>query len=150
MITCTFEKGNKASLRHVVVEALIIKDDKVLLVKRAPELLCGGKYAIVGGYMERNETLEGALSRETLEETGYTIKILSLLRVKDSPDRPQEDRQNISFVYITEPIEKVQYADAESTEVTWFPLNALPPEDQFAFDHYEDIQFYLREKRRVR
>lgn len=148
MITCTFEKGNNAALRHVVVEALIIKDNKILLEKRAPELLCGGKYAIVGGYMERDENLEEALARETLEETGYIIKILSLLRVKDRPDRPQEDRQNISFVYITEPIEKIQDADAESTEVTWFPLNALPPENQFAFDHYEDILLYKRSLRK--
>lgn len=146
MLECTFEKGEKAYLRHLVVEALIVKDNQILLVKRAPDLLCGGKYGIIGGFLERDEDIKEGLFREILEETGYTGEIKSLLRVKDDPNRPQEDRQNVTFVFIVHPKEKIQEGDAESTEVRWFTFDKLPSKESFAFDHYEDIQLYLKHK----
>lgn len=36
MITCFFENKKKAYLRHVTVDAILIQDNKILLVKRAP------------------------------------------------------------------------------------------------------------------
>ncbi len=144
MIACILESGKKVFLRHVVVDVLVVDRDKILLVKRAPELPNGGKYGVIGGYVERDETLEQAARREVLEETGYKVKINSLLRVKDSPHRPQEEVQNIAFVFIASPIKKTQEGDNESTEVKWFDFDNLPSQDEFAFDHYEDIQAYLR------
>lgn len=144
MIKCKFEDGNEASLRHVVADIIIIKNNQVLLVKRAPHLTCGGKYGIIGGFVDRDETVEQAAIREAKEETGYDIKIKQLLRIKDNPNRPQEDRQNIGFVYVAEGLEQTGEPDNESTEIGWFDLNKLPPVDQFAFDHYEDIQLYLK------
>ncbi len=46
MIGCTFENGNHASLRHVVVDNLVLQGDRILLVKRAPALIEGGKTRI--------------------------------------------------------------------------------------------------------
>ena len=144
MLTCKFEDGNGASLRHVVVDTLVLKNNQILLVKRALHLTNGGKFGLVGGFVDRDETLEEAVRREVLEETGYKVKVERMLRIKDSPKRRGEDRQNISFSFIATSLEKVGEADDESTEVTWFDLDKLPPEDQFAFDHYEDIQLYLK------
>lgn len=144
MLTCKFEDGNEASLRHVVVDTLVLKNNQILLVKRALRLTNGGKFGLVGGFVDRDETLEEAVRREVLEETGYKVKVERMLRIKDSPKRRGEDRQNISFSYIATALEKVGETDDESTEVTWFNLDKLPPEDQFAFDHYEDIQLYLK------
>ncbi len=144
MITCTFENGHKASLRHVVVDSLLIKDGKILLVKRARHLTNAGKFALVGGYIQRDETLEKGALREIMEETGYKAKIKYLLRVKDSPQRPKEDRQNISFVYVVTVLERTGTKDNESSEIKWFNLNKLPGPEEFAFDHYQDIQLYLQ------
>jgi 8-oxo-dGTP diphosphatase len=146
MLECTFEKGKKASLRHVVVEAIIVKDNQILLVKRAPELLCGGKYGIIGGFLDRDENIKEGMLREILEETGYIVELKTLFRIKDDPNRPQEDRQNVSFVFIAHPIKKVKEGDDESTAVTWFSFDKLPSKETFAFDHYEDIQLYLKHK----
>jgi hypothetical protein len=46
-------------------------------------------------------------------------------------------------------VKKVQEADEESTDIRWFAFDALPPREQTAFDHYEEIQMYLayREKK---
>jgi ADP-ribose pyrophosphatase YjhB (NUDIX family) len=144
MIDCTFENGNKASLRHCVVDVIVIKDGKILLVKRAPKLLNGGKYALVGGYIDRDENSTETCKREVKEETGYEIELKFLLRIGDNPDRPQEDRQNIVFVYVAEATQKVGQGDEEATEVKWFDLNSLPEKEEFAFDHYEDIQLYKK------
>src|SRR5580704_6178164 len=100
MITCTFENGNTSSLRHVVLDAIVVRDNKVLLTKRAKSLLEGGKWGLLGGYMERDETLDEAVRREILEESGYQLAETTLIRINGSPRQRGEDRQNIQFLFI--------------------------------------------------
>lgn len=76
MITCTFEKGYQARLRHVVVHALVIKDGKILLVRRAPELLNGNLWGMPGGFLNRDETAEQGVLRELKEETGWEGEVV--------------------------------------------------------------------------
>jgi len=144
MINCTFENGNKSSLRHVVVDTIVLKDNKILLVKRARKLIEGGKWALAGGYVERDETTEQAAARETLEETGWEIKDLTLFRVNDNPNRRHEDRQNIVFVYFCTATKKVGEADWESDEQKWFNWSNLPAFDDLAFGHSDDINLYRK------
>lgn len=146
MIKCTFENGNEASLRHVIVDALILKDDKILLVKRTGKLLEGGKWALVGGFVDRDETIEEAIHREVLEETGWKIKNPKLLRIVDNPNRPNEDRQNIAFVYVCEASEQVGKGDWENDEMKWFSFDQLPEKEKIAFDHFDDIEFFLKKE----
>jgi mutator protein MutT len=145
MITCRFEKGFEANLRHVVADAICLKDGKILLEKRDEKLNQGGKYALPGGYLDRDETIEQAVLRELKEETGYEGKIIKLFKIVDDPDR-NEDRQNVAFVYLVEAMEKTGEGDWESTEVAWFDLDKLPAPEKFAFDHYSIIQSYLASK----
>ena len=143
MINCTFENGNKNSLRHVVVDMLIVKENKILLVKRAPHLTNGNLYALVGGFVERDEDTRQAAIRESLEETGHKCEVISLFRVVDNPGRRNEDRQNISFIYIMKPLEKVGEFDSEVKELRWFDLDKLPKQEEFAFDHLDHVKLYL-------
>jgi 8-oxo-dGTP diphosphatase len=142
MITCTFEDGNKASLRHTVVDVIVLKDEQLLMVKRAAKLLNGGKWALVGGYVDRDENIEQAAKREVLEETGWQIKDLVLLRIIDRPTRKGEDRQNICFVFFATATEKTGEPDWESDEQKWIGWEELPAEDSIAFDHAETISVY--------
>lgn len=146
MIKCSFEDGNDALLRHVCVDTLVIKDDKILLVKRVNKLLEGGKWGLIGGFVERNETAKQAVEREVFEETGYKITNINLLTIRDNPDRPHEDRQNFAFVYLCEAGEKAGQPDKESTAQEWFSFDNLPQEQEIAFDHYKNIQLYLKHK----
>ena len=147
MITCAFENGHKAALRHAVIDVLVLKDNKLLLVKRTGKLLEGGKWALVGGYMDRDENLFQTVEREIREETGYTVKDITLLCVHHNPDRPHEDRQNISFVFFCTAVEKVGKHDWEEDEVKWFPLDSLPEPEILAFDHLKNIELFQQYKR---
>lgn len=146
MITCAFEDGDRASLRHVVVDVLVLKDDKILLVKRTKKLLEGGKWGLVGGYVDRNENVKDAVNREIFEETGYRIKDITFLTVRDNPDRPHEDRQNIAFVFFCTALQKEGKPDDESDEQQWFGFDSLPEKELIAFDHHDDIELYLKYK----
>lgn len=146
MINCTFENGNKANLRHVVVDAICIKSNKVLLVKRGPKYSNPGKYALPGGFLDRDETTEQATLRELKEETGYNGKITKLIKVLDDPNRRNEDRQNVSFIYLVEVGDKIGQPDDEVDSVHWFPLNQLPKASDFAFDHFEILESYLKSR----
>ncbi len=149
MIQCTFENGNKATLRHVVADVLVLKEDTILFVKRANELSEGGKWGLIGGYIEQGETVIEGVKREVFEETGYEISDLKLLWVNDNPDRPNEDKGNISFVYYCQAGEQTGKPDWESEEIRWFPLEALPPEEHIAFDHMLSIEKYKQLKERI-
>jgi len=145
MITCFFEDKGKAYLRHVVTNVIVAnQDDQILLVKRGLSSINGGKWGLPGGFVDRDETVKQAAEREILEETGYKISEVNLLKIIDNPNRAHEDRQNILFVYTAKATEKIGEGDIrESSEITWFNLNKLPEKKEFAFDHYEIIQEYI-------
>jgi ADP-ribose pyrophosphatase YjhB (NUDIX family) len=147
MIHCSFENGNAASLRHAVVDVIVLRGEQILLVKRSRKLAEGGKWALPGGYMERDETIAGAARRETLEETGWEVDGLELLMINSRPDRPAEDRQNVSFVFVCQGAGKTGEPDWESDEVKWFPLASLPGAGELAFDHADYIARYQHHHR---
>lgn len=147
MISCTFEDGGKASLRHVVINAIAIKDNKLLLEKRAERLTEGGKWSLVGGFLDRDENLEQATKREAFEETGRKINNLTLFRIIDKPNRRNENRQNVAFVFICEIGEKEGEADDESSDIQLFDFDKLPKDEEIAFDHLETINLYLKYKK---
>lgn len=148
MITCTFEDGGRARLRHVVVHAVVERRGRLLLVKRAPNLSEGGKWGLPGGFLDRDETLVNGVLRELLEETGWTGRVVTLLRVNSRPDRPREDRQNVAFDFVIEALEKQGEPDAESSDVQWMMLEHVLSLD-LAFDHMETIRSYADFRRRI-
>ena len=60
-----------------VVGAIIVKDGRILAVKRGENKnkAVAFKYEFPGGKIEQGETPEGALKRELLEEMNYDIEV---------------------------------------------------------------------------
>ena len=143
MIHCTFENGNKASLRHVVVDAIVVSNNKILLIKRALHLVNGGKWAIPGGFLDRGETCQQAVLRELKEETSLTGKIVKLFKIIDNPKRKNENRQNVAFIYQIKALGEIKVDPEEVSEAKWFETSQLPEEKDFAFDHFEIIESFL-------
>ena len=144
MITCTFENGKAAGLRHVVVDILIVKKNSVLMECRAKHLVEGGKWALVGGFMDRDEHILDTVMREALEETGYRIRIVKLLYIADSIHRDASNRQNVALVFVAYPEEKIGEPDEEVTKLQWFDFDHLPQKEDIAFDHLHHIEQYLK------
>ena len=143
MIKCTFEKGHQANLRHAVIDALVIHEDQVLLVKRSHSALVEpDKYALPGGFLERDETADQGAIRETMEETGYATIIDRLFLIIHAPRLKGDDRQNVTFVYLLHPEECISSPDHEVSQVGWFDLDNLPNPSQMAFDHLDIINRY--------
>lgn len=141
MIECTLESGHKAHFRHVTVGAIAINDKKqILLTKRAAHLTNGGKYAIPGGFLDRDEDTKIAVLRELKEETGLEGKIIDLFQIIDRPDRPNEDRQNVQFNYLVEAKDGEFNVNDEVLETKWVSFSDLPSEDEFAFDHLSYVR----------
>ena len=148
MITCAFETGHEARLRHVVADAIVLNEsqDQILLVKRGPDGLAPGKYALPGGFLDRDEDTRQAVIREVKEETGYEAQVIELFRIVDSPRRQGEDRQNVAFVYIVSAGSKTGESDHEIASTHWFDLEKLPPKEDWAFDHLEQVKLYLKHR----
>lgn len=145
MISCEFENAGRGALRHAVVNAVIAQGDKVLLAKRSGKLIEGGKWDLPGGFVDRDETLEQAMAREILEETGWQARNFRLARIRSSPERPgDENRQNIVFIYFCEAAERIGEPDWETQAVKWFPIDALPPAAEIAFDQLDSLELYRR------
>ena len=146
MIKCIFPDGNPGDLRHVTCDMIIVKDNQILLAKRADNVVAEpGKFCVPGGYIDRDEDIKSACLRELKEETGYEGEIQELLLIQDDPERMPEstsDNQNITFVFIIKVGERVGESDHEISEVRWFDLDDLP--DNMAFDHANFIQVYKK------
>jgi len=143
MITCVFPDGDRTALRHVVVHAVVEQNGALLLVRRVPHLLEGGKWGLPGGYLDRDETLFQGVLRELREETGWDGQVVELLRINSRPHRPREDRQNVAFEFVVRPLRQITEPDAESTAIEWVPIERLPPLETMAFDHGDTIRLYL-------
>ncbi len=148
MITCRFENGNQAGLRHVTVASIIVKDNKILLARRGTfngkPMLEFGKWGLPGGYLDRDENLVEGAKREAKEELGVDIANLRLMHIIDNPNRPAEDRQNVAFNFIAEAIGEPEKASEESSEFRWFDLENLPPKEEIAFDFAQELELYKR------
>jgi 8-oxo-dGTP diphosphatase len=72
---------------------------RVLLARRGHEPLMG-EWSLPGGGVELGETLEAAVVREVLEETGLAIEVGPVVEVFDRVDRSSDGRVEYHFVII--------------------------------------------------
>jgi 8-oxo-dGTP diphosphatase len=96
---------NKMSRREypdnpvVGVGAVVIKDGKVLLVKRGIDPN-KGLWAIPGGSLKLGETLQEGAEREILEETGITIRAKEPVYSFDFFERDGDGRLRFHYVIV--------------------------------------------------
>ena len=113
----------------------------VLLIERAQNPF-RGLYALPGGFVEIEETLEEAANRELQEETGLEITELTQIQTFSGLDRDPRGRV-ISTCFgalLTDSSHLVPRAGSDAADYGWFPVDELP---QLAFDHDLMIQTTL-------
>jgi 8-oxo-dGTP diphosphatase len=83
----------------VGVGAVIVQDGRVVLVRRRFEPL-QGQWSLPGGGVEVGETLEIAVAREMLEETGLHVEVGAVVEVFDRIMRDADGRVRYHYVLV--------------------------------------------------
>lgn len=111
----------------LAVFIILVKDERVFLIRRFQTGYRDGDYAIPGGHLEAHESLMAGTIREAKEELGIDIET-DALRLAHVLDRDTADGHRVGFFFIAdhwtgEPrnneLDKCDHAD-------WFPLHDLP------------------------
>jgi 8-oxo-dGTP diphosphatase len=119
----------------VVIVTLRGGEPEVLLVKRA-RWPCEGDWAIPGGFVEMDESLEEAARRELGEETGVTGVRLEQLQTFGDPGRDPRTRViSVAYLALVAADRLQPRAGSDAAEVRWWRVAALP--ERLAFDHRE-------------
>ncbi|MDA0194442.1 MAG: NUDIX domain-containing protein [Bacteroidetes bacterium] len=105
----------------------------LLLIKRKYDPF-KGSWAIPGGFVLDDESLEDAVERELQEETGLRINYLEQLYTFGKPER--DPRSRIVSVAYFGLVKSTQFqklrATTDAEEAAWFTFKKLP---KLAFDH---------------
>ncbi|MCF0207477.1 MAG: NUDIX hydrolase [Bacteroidales bacterium] len=125
----------------VTVDMVIISEDKqkLLLIKRLNEPFkdC---WALPGGFIEMEETLEESAIRELREETSLSGIKLTMFNVFGNPGRDPRGRTITIAYYGICKSPQMAAANDDAKELKWFPINELP---NLAFDHKQIIDNLL-------
>ncbi|WP_454802078.1 NUDIX hydrolase [Mucilaginibacter phyllosphaerae] len=106
----------------------------VLLIKRNIKPF-KESWALPGGLVGDDESLEEAVQRELKEETGVNINYLEQLYSFGKPGRDPRNRViSITYYGLVKPDAFELHADTDAADVAWFNIKKLP---QLAFDHKE-------------
>jgi 8-oxo-dGTP diphosphatase len=135
----------KPSVTTDIVIFTIQDDDlKLLLVKRGLEPF-KGKWAIPGGFVRLNESLQEAAKRELEEETGVKdVYLEQLYTFGDLKRDPRGRVITVSYMALvnSDKIKLISATDVSDTQ--WFSMKKLP---ELAFDHKKILEYALKRLR---
>lgn len=109
---------------------------RILLVERGIEPY-KGSWALPGGFMRMNETIEDCARRELKEETNVHDVYLEQFHVFSNPNRDPRGRVvTVAFIALVRPSDHNVIGGDDASSALWFDVEMLPP---LAFDHREII-----------
>lgn len=125
----------------VVIFSLIDDTLKVLLIRRR-NWPYQGIWAIPGGFVRMNESLEGAAARELAEETGVEDVFMEQLYTFGDPERDPRTRVITVAYFAIVPADAVEHHEAgtDAEETAWHAMDKLP---ELAFDHRGILDYAL-------
>ncbi|QRY41333.1 NUDIX domain-containing protein [Microbacterium hominis] len=124
------EKIGGAPLPLVGVTAVVFKDEKVLLGRRADN----GAWQSVSGIVDPGEEPADAAVRECREEAGVTVRATRLALVQQLPRITYANGDQVDYLDLVFRCDWVsgepRPADGELTEVGWYGLGELTDVEQ--------------------
>jgi len=124
-----------------VVFGLDDEDLKVLLIQRDLEPY-SGKWALPGGFVHVDETLDEAAERELREEAGLSKVYLEQLYTFGAVDRdPRERVVTVAYYALVNIRDHRVQAATDARNAAWFPVLDTPT---LAFDHKQLLRTALQ------
>lgn len=121
--------------RPLTVDCVVFDNDAVVLIKRGHEPF-KDHYALPGGFVDVNETVEEACKREMLEETGLVVHNLKMIGVYSDPKR-DELRHTVAVAFLADADLSTLKAGDDASHVELVrEWRSLP----LAFDHRKIIE----------
>lgn len=114
----------------------------ILLIRRGHQPY-KGCWALPGGFMEMNETLQACARRELMEEAGIVITDSRFVGIYDTVDRDPRGRVVTSAYVTVLPDMPTPQAGDDAAEAQWIPLSRLRLDACFTEEQMADI---LREQ----
>jgi 8-oxo-dGTP diphosphatase len=145
-MTFTYEYPRAALTVDCVVFGLdlSLSDLNVLLIQRKLEPFRNA-WALPGGFVRVDETLEDAARRELQEEAGVRDIYLEQLYTFSAINRdPRERVITAAYVALSKPSDHQLIADTDAISAEWFPMESLP---KLAFDHAAIVEAALERVR---
>jgi 8-oxo-dGTP diphosphatase len=130
-MTVSYEYPRPALTVDCVVFAVEQQALKVLLIRRGQPPF-RGRWALPGGFVRIDETLEHAARRELEEETGLADVFLEQLYTFGALDRdPRERVVSVAYYALVKLSEHALRAATDASDAAWFDVAHLP---RLAFD----------------
>jgi 8-oxo-dGTP diphosphatase len=140
----TYEYPRPCLTVDCVVFGLDDDDLKVLLIQRGLEPFLG-HWALPGGFVHMDESLEAAARRELEEETGARNVFLEQLYSFGAPGRDPRDRVvTVAYFALVKLSDHKVRAATDSRNAAWFALGDTPG---LAFDHDRILETACRRLR---
>ena len=116
----------------------------ILLIKRKYEPF-QKQWALPGGLVLNDESLETAVKRELKEEAGISVNYLEQLYSFGEPNRDPRNRVvSVTYFGLVRPDHFQLSAQTDAEDVGWFTIKKLP---KLAFDHKEILTVALKRLR---
>lgn len=112
---------------RVGVGAVILKEDRVLLVKRGSPP-SQGKWSIPGGLVQLGETTEAAAIREVEEECGLKVRVLGIAGIVDRIVPGNDGRIRYHYVlvdYLATPESEEVRPGSDAADARWVQVGEL-------------------------
>lgn len=126
---------------------LLIREDKILLLRRANTGFMDGMYGLPAGHLDGGETAREGGAREAHEEIGISIRPEDMEVVHVMHRKGERDERLDIFMTARSYEGEVRNMELEKCDdLSWFPLDALPENTidyiRTAIHHVQSSVFY--------
>lgn len=132
---------------NVIAGCIIVRDNKILMVKEAQKE-CYGQWNYPAGKVDEFEKITDAAIRETYEETGCKVKLTGVLPISAMDF---ENRTDILIKFTAEILEEsIHFNTDEILDVKWIDINEIKnmkEEELRGYDNSIEILKFVEENK---
>lgn len=136
-----YEYARAALTADIIVFLKEQQSTRILLIKRA-NTPYKNMWALPGGFMDMNESIETTATRELYEETSLkNIELTQLYTFSEIKRDPRHRTVSVVFYGFTNKNNSKAISGDDAAEVRWFNIDDLP---ELAFDHTKIIEYAVK------